>query len=164
MPWRQIKNKEVKAFPPGAALPRAKLDLDVLPFSPFVSCVYSVAWAGISACLNGMLSTSVSVCLCLFFLFCQAVWEASQRKRDEGDLTEIFSRVLQGIKSLTPTDPNRVRWQTSKHYQALSEFLFQHLWEIFIRLPLSSICCFQQMCVIIRVQTHVHYFWVRGII
>ena len=114
------------------------------------------------------------VCVCVFPCVCPPQrallslllnnTESITWGRNEEYFPEISNRVLQGIKSLTPTDPNRVRWQTSKHYQALSEFLFQHLWEIFIRLPLSSICCFQQMCVIIRVQTHVHYFWVRGII
>jgi hypothetical protein len=39
----------------------------------------------------------------------QACWaepRVNANKRNEGLFTEIFNRVLQGIKSLTPTDPD----------------------------------------------------------
>lgn len=53
----------------------------------------------------------LSLCLsqrCLFYIYLTAQKSITQR-RNQGDFTEIFNTVLQGIKLLTPNAPEALR-------------------------------------------------------
>lgn len=74
-------------------------------------------------------STSVSVSICIFICVCPTrkvfpVFMKWHRKhhmeKERGYLTEIYNRVLEGIKSLTPAGPDN-KQNCKQHYKQTSQ-------------------------------------------
>lgn len=105
-----------------------------LLFSP-MKVAYSVCWRIRNLCLPKswlMKSVPVSLSVCLSLPnkgLCYGFIEQHRNHhmwRNTGYFTEIFNRILQGIKSLTPADPDNSITNTIV-YPALSVCCIQHL-------------------------------------
>jgi hypothetical protein len=99
-------------------------DLNFLLLSPCVFCCSWLSLVGVWLC--ACLKAVKSDCLCMSLTkgLCSVFTgkESVTWRRNEGYFTKCFSSVLQGVKSLTPADPDNKQYY--KHHCLWSNILY----------------------------------------